>query len=98
MTLPCLFDGDASTATRLRASLEARVGGARVWYLTVDAGDGINTTLHASEREALDTLFGNFDPEGTLPRDDIQGICDMGVVAYLDYQLVEVDKLEIDSY
>lgn len=55
-----------------------------VWTLTVDDGSRIATSVHRSEREALDALYLNYDADGQHDR-DIQALIDaQGLVIYID--------------
>jgi hypothetical protein len=54
----------------------------KVWTLTTDGLDGIQTTVHRSAEEALATVFANVDGEYG---DDLQALLDgEGIVVYID--------------
>lgn len=55
-----------------------------IWTLTVDDGEGIWTTVHKTEDAALAVLAENYDPDGELTADLVQGLCDTGLVIYLE--------------
>lgn len=61
----------------------------RIWTLTTDS-DGIETTVHRSERDAVATLFDTFDPTGEYAS-DVQALLDgEGIVAHIDEHEIEL--------